>query len=63
MKETLVVVEAPHFYAGVVAREGRVIEVAPILYRHIKRGWTGRQVADYCRAKGWTWERVVTLNG
>lgn len=58
--ETLVSIDALHFNAGIVARDGRVIEVAPILYRHIKRGWTGKQVADYCRSKGWRWELVST---
>lgn len=61
MTETLVVVEAPHFYAGVVAQDGKVVEVAPILYRHIRKGWSGQQVADYCKRKGWRWERVHTV--
>jgi hypothetical protein len=56
--EVLIAIDAPHFYAGVVAQNGVVVEVAPILYRHIRKGWTGRQVADYCAAKGWCWERV-----
>ena len=66
MTETLLVIEDPPtaswagFYAGVVAQNGKVVEVAPILYRHIKRGWTGQQVVDYCKAKGWRWERVYT---
>lgn len=62
MRETLVCVEGPGFFAGIVARNGRVIEAAPILCRHIKRGFTGQQVADVCRSKGWKWERVVTLD-
>ena len=48
----------PRFCAGVVACDGKIAEVAPILCRHIKRGWTGKQAADYCKSKGWTWERV-----
>lgn len=60
MTEILVVIEAPHFYAGVVAQDGRVAEVAPILCRHIKRGWSGQQVVDYCQRKGWRWEKVST---
>ena len=56
MRETLIAINAPHFYAGLVARRGRVVEAADII-RYMK-GWSGRQVADYCQAKGWTWERV-----
>jgi hypothetical protein len=56
MTETLVVIDAPNFCAGLVARDGRVIEAAPIL-RYMK-GWTGRRVADYCMAKGWRWKTV-----
>jgi len=46
------------FCAGVVARDGRVIEVAPILRRHIIKGMTGTGVAAVCREKCWTWEKV-----
>lgn len=56
--ETLVSIEAPHFCVGIVARDGKVIEAAPIV-RYMK-GWTGREVADYCRKKGWRWEVVST---
>lgn len=62
MVETLVVIDAPHFYAGLVAREGRVIEAAPIIH-YMKQGrWTGQQVADYCVKRGWTWEVVSTTS-
>jgi hypothetical protein len=58
MAETLVSIEAPHFNAGLVAEGGTVKEAAPILRYMI--GWTGKQVADYCRRKGWTWETSRT---
>lgn len=60
IRETIIAIDAPHFYAGIVARNGRVIEAADII--KYMRGWSGRQVGDYCRKKGWKWERVVTLD-
>lgn len=47
---------APHFVAGIVPHNGRVVNAAPILRYMIH--WNGKRVADYCKAKGWTWERV-----
>lgn len=58
-QETLVVIDAPHFYAGLIAVDGRVIEAAHIV-KYMK-GWSGQRVADYCREKGWRWERVHTV--
>jgi hypothetical protein len=56
--ETLVAIDAPHFYAGIVARNGKVIEAAHIV-KYMK-GWDGKKVADYCKQKGWSWELVST---
>jgi hypothetical protein len=56
--ETLIAIDAPHFYAGLVAQDGKVIEAAPIIGYML--GWTGKQVANYCAKKGWVWERVRT---
>ena len=66
MTETLIVIDAPHFYAGLIAENGRVKAAADII-RYMapkgrRPGWTGRQVADYCREKGWTWEVVHTVH-
>ena len=58
-RETIISIDAPHFCAGIVACDGKVIEAAHII-KYMK-GWTGKRVADYCREKGWKWERVVTL--
>lgn len=58
MTETLVAIDAPHFYAGIVAENGRVKEAAHIV-KYMK-GWSGQQVADYCAKKGWRWERIST---
>ena len=53
---TLVRIVAPHFVASVVA-DSVVRECAPIL--SYMTGWNGRQVADYCKRKGWRWEVVA----
>lgn len=52
-------ITAPHFCAGFVADSVVTKECAPIL--SYMRGWTGRQVADYCKRKGWALE--VGSNG
>lgn len=52
----LVRIVAPHFVAGLVADGGRVVEAAPILRYML--GWTGSQVARYCRRGAWRWERL-----
>lgn len=46
------------FCCGVVAWNGRVVETAAILRRHIKKCFTGKQVADICKTHGWTWVKV-----
>lgn len=47
---------APNFCAGGQLVNARVDFTAPTL--RYMRGWTARQVKDYCDAKGWTVERV-----
>lgn len=44
-------IDAPHFYAGLVVREGVVVRAAPILGWAAGRPWT--VVKDYCVRKGW----------
>jgi hypothetical protein len=50
-EELLGVIDAPHFYAGVVLRHGRVIETAPIV--RFMMHWSVDRVCDYCLTKGW----------
>lgn len=52
----LIRIVAPHFVAGLLVDNGRVVVAAPILRYMI--GWTGRQVGAYCAQKRWTWERL-----
>ena len=51
--EVLAVIEAPHFYAGIVLWNDKVIEAAPILKYMKKDKWTRDKVRDYCKQKGW----------
>jgi hypothetical protein len=56
MSETLCRIEAPHFVAGIIAMDGRVIRAAPILKYML--GWNGVAVRDYCRKKHWALQVV-----
>lgn len=53
----LIQITAPHFCAGLIHDDGRVVMAAPILRYMI--GWSGLRVASYCKAKGWAWIRVA----
>jgi hypothetical protein len=56
--ETVLWIVTPYCCAGIVARDGKVVEAAPIFRYMI--GWDGRRVADYCYRKGWSWEIAPT---
>lgn len=59
MIEVLLQITAPppdSFCAGLVARDGRVIEAAPRI--RYMRGWRAPQVVRHCRQKGWQWEKI-----
>jgi len=49
--EIVASIDAPHFNAGIVLRNDRVIEAADVV-RYMK-GWTRYQVREYCARKGW----------
>ena len=51
MKEILAVIDAPHFYAGIVLQDDRVIEAANIV-KYMRR-WSRNRVRTYCKTKGW----------
>ncbi len=51
MIETLAAIDAPHFLAGIVLADDRVIEAADVV--KYMRGWRRAQVRDYCHRKGW----------
>lgn len=44
-------IEAPHFVAGLVVEDGRVVEAAPILGWANGKEW--REVRAYCKRNGW----------
>lgn len=56
MNEVLIQITSNHFCAGIVALNGRVIVMAPIL--HYMKDWNGAQVKTYCDKKGWRWTRL-----
>lgn len=51
MRETLAVIDAPHFYAGIVLWNDKVTEAANIV--KYMRKWDRNRVREYCRSKGW----------
>jgi hypothetical protein len=53
MVEVLAAIDAPHFYAGIVLHDDRVIEAADIV-KYMRTGkWTRDRVRAYCAQKGW----------
>lgn len=53
MIETLAAIDAPHFFAGIVLWNDRVVEAADIVKYMRKGKWSRDKVCDYCRTKGW----------
>lgn len=51
MTETLAVIDAPHFYAGIVLWDDKVTEAAHIV--KYMRKWDRKKVREYCQSKGW----------
>ncbi|MFL9499177.1 hypothetical protein ACJMQP_03885 [Rhodopseudomonas palustris] len=51
----LYAIDAPHFYAGLLVRDGRVIAAAPILRWAIGR--KTKALGAYFKRKGWKWTR------
>jgi hypothetical protein len=50
-------IDAPHFCAGAVMSEGKVIEIAPII-RYMK-GWSESKIQSYCKKKNWKYSEMV----
>ena len=53
MIEILAVIDAPHFYCGIVLRDNVVVEAADIVKYMAKQKWSRDRVRDYCKQKGW----------
>ena len=53
MTETLAAIDAPHFFAGIVLWDDRVVETADIVKYMRKGKWTRDRVREYCKTKGW----------
>lgn len=58
MTEILAAIDAPHFFAGIVLRNDRVVEAAHIV--KYMRGWSRDKVRAYCAKKGWKVDIVQT---
>ena len=57
MREFVVRVVAPWFVAGVIVRDGAIVEAAPILTRTARAAkWNGRAFVLAARARGWSVE-------
>lgn len=54
--EKLYQIQAPHFTAGLVTRDGVVTDTAPILRWALGKKEVG--VLSYCRRKRWTMEAI-----
>ena len=59
--EILFVIDASHFYCGVIVRHGRVIRAAPIV-RYLT-GWDRERVQRYAQRRGWRVEVVLLTGG
>lgn len=53
MIETLASIDAPHFNAGIVLWDDKVVEAAPIVGYMKKAKWTRDRVRAYCAEKKW----------
>lgn len=47
----MLVIDAPHFYAGLVLEQRRVVRAAPIVAYMV--GWDVPRVLRHCLTKGW----------
>jgi hypothetical protein len=54
--KTLYVIQAPHFYAGIVFQDEIVVESAPII--SYMKGWSREKVEQYVQHKHWHINRV-----
>jgi hypothetical protein len=53
MIETLAQIDAPHFCAGIVLWNDRVVEAASIVQYMRRQKWSRDRVRSYCAEKGW----------
>jgi hypothetical protein len=53
MRETLAQIDCPHFCAGIVLQNDKVVEAAPIVKYMARQRWSRDRVRDYCRQRGW----------
>lgn len=56
MIRTLYRITAPHFCAGLISQEAKIVRAAPII--HWMRGQDTDALIAYCKLKGWKLEVV-----
>ena len=61
--ETVMQITAPYFCAGIVLRNGRAIDGAPILHYMLSNGWDEEKIRGYCLKKGWSITAVPLPTG
>ena len=54
MPDQLLVIDAPHFYCGVILNAHRAVRAAPIV-RYLLH-WPRNRIEQYCRKRGWQCE-------
>jgi hypothetical protein len=59
--ESLLTIDAPHFYCGVLRNNDRVIRAAPIV-RYLL-GWNADRLKRYCAKRGWRIETATPHGG
>lgn len=52
--DQLFVIDAPHFYCGVILQADRAVRAAPIV-RYVLH-WPRARIEQYCRKRGWPCE-------
>ena len=54
MPDQLLVIDAAHFYCGVILNANRAVRAAPIV-RYLLH-WPRARIEQYCRKRGWQCE-------
>jgi len=55
----MIIIDTPHFYAGIIIKKGIVTDTAPIV--NYMKGWDVHRVKSYCLYKGWSIKEVKNV--
>lgn len=56
VQETIVSIDAPHFNAGLILRNGKVVKAPPNLKYML--GWDNSKIVSYCIMNDWKTEEM-----